>query len=795
MTLFPPQEEVINSGLLEKNEHLFINMATGSGKTFLAELAIESVLKSGYKAIYVTPLRALASQQYEKWKSRFSGYTIGVFTGETILKSHTKNSYYKSQILIMTPERLDACLRNWRSHWSWIPDLSLAVIDEFHIMGQPGRGPRLEGSLTRLIRLNPFLRIIGLSATMPNDRDLSSWLHGASFRSKWRHIPLEKNIVRFKSVKEKPTLLLQEVKKCIESGGQSLVFCNSRSRVRFLSAFLNENHIPAECHHAGLLQEQRAKIEEGFRNKEIRTLVATSTLEMGLNLPARQVVIYDSYSFSESGFTPLPVWSFMQRAGRAGRPGLDSKGEVVLFLSRWAGKADKYLCEKCEPLDSRLIDMKSMQEQILVDVFSGFSRTREELINGFLPLTFYKYQHEEANINGAINKLILADLLVETTKDDRDDSLVLKVGLLGRLAVKLMFAPSTVKLISDCYVSFTKLYFFDLLLIASLSEDCSPVLQANYEEMDTLCELVQSQPSTLMDLTIEKLKKQLPGDPSTLRVLAAVKMSAICLSLINGEELGSIAEKFDVFESDILLLKESIIRILMGTSAIVSAIDKSQMGEEKAKEHKKNPNTIYSISTVLTNMLRYQMRSEYVSLTKLDGVGGKIAGLLASHGYISLELIACADKEKLSSIKGVGKKLSERIIPQAAQLIADGENEIYSEELLTDYINRRTLKTAIDPYRLRRSIELIVRGSEGGKYYITGGREDHIVLQTGNTFACDCLDYEKRNADCKHILCVKRSLGSPGILKMIKRIKEDRNHSIREALPSLWYSVTAKEIE
>ena len=84
MTLFPPQEEVINSGLLEKNEHSILNMATGSGKTFLAELAIESVLESGYKVIYVTPLRALASQQQEKWGQRFSKYKVGIFTGETI---------------------------------------------------------------------------------------------------------------------------------------------------------------------------------------------------------------------------------------------------------------------------------------------------------------------------------------------------------------------------------------------------------------------------------------------------------------------------------------------------------------------------------------------------------------------------------------------------------------------------------------------------------------------------------------------------------------------------------------
>ena len=107
LRLFPPQEQVINNGLLDKNEHCFLNMATGSGKTYLAELAIEKIVKSGYKAIYVTPLRALASQQLERWQKRFSQYRIGIFTGETIQKSSTKNEYSKAQILIMTPERLE----------------------------------------------------------------------------------------------------------------------------------------------------------------------------------------------------------------------------------------------------------------------------------------------------------------------------------------------------------------------------------------------------------------------------------------------------------------------------------------------------------------------------------------------------------------------------------------------------------------------------------------------------------------------------------------------------------------
>ena len=560
---FPPQKELINSGKLDSNEHCFICMPTGTGKTYLAERAIEKAIEGGFKVVYVTPLRALASEKYNEFKIRFPNSKVGVFTGETIQKSATKGSYSSSQILIMTPERLDACMRNWRSHWNWIPDVNLVVIDEFHILGQAQRGPRLEGTITRLIRLNPFVRIIGLSATMPNTDELSDWLQGVSFNSQWRQVPLETRIVRFKAAKEKPGILLGEVQRCIENGGQSLIFCNSRSRVQSVSNDLNEHNISAACHHAGLTSAQRVEVESGFKSGMYKAVVATSTLEMGLNLPARQVVIYDSYSFTETGFGPLPVWSFIQRVGRAGRPGLDSTGEVILMLPRWSGDANKYLQGKCENVDSLLKSQKAMQEQILIDVYAGYSRTREELSNGFLPMTLYKKQHPEASIHAAINKLVLSDLLIESseTADGLSDP-ILRCGLLGRMAVKLMFAPETIKLITDAYTKFDRLYLFDLLLIASMTEDCSPVLQANYEEMDMLCETVQCLQSALLDLSIDRLKRRLQDAPSTPRILSGIKMAAICHCLTEGMDIDDLSEKFDVFPADIRMLQESVVRVL-----------------------------------------------------------------------------------------------------------------------------------------------------------------------------------------------------------------------------------------
>ena len=79
----------------------------------------------------------------------------------------------------------------------------------------------------------------------------------------------------------------------VEAGGQNLVFVQSRRRSEALSKFLTERGLRADYHHAGLGHTERRKVEENFRGRKTQVLVATGTLEMGLNLPARQVILYD----------------------------------------------------------------------------------------------------------------------------------------------------------------------------------------------------------------------------------------------------------------------------------------------------------------------------------------------------------------------------------------------------------------------------------------------------------------------------------------------------------------------
>lgn len=790
--LFPPQREVIDAGLLEESRHLLLNMATGSGKTFLAELAIESVVQSGYKAVYLTPLKALASQQQREWAKRFPGVTIGVFTGDTLQMTKSEHSYQESQILIMTPERMDACLRSWRRHWDWLPEISLAVIDEFHLLGQDVRGARLEGIMTRLMRLNPFARFIGLSATMPNAEELAEWLHGSYYQSTWRQVPLEKTFERFSSTKDKPQLLLRTVRCCTEDGGQSLVFCNSRKRAQEMADYLTENGIPAGCHHAGLMPEQREKAENDFRSGATRVLVATSTLEMGLNIPAQQVVIYDTYAFTRCGLADLPVWSYIQRAGRAGRPGLDTRGEAVMLLPKWVSNR-KYQQEQCESVDSQLIHRQFMQEQILIEVFAGFSRTARELSEGFLPMTLYKAQHEEAEIKGMVNSLLMGDLLYETEETGNVLDRPLKVGLLGKLAVKLMLSVETVRTVKEIYAAGKRLYLFDILLTATLCADCEPVLPANYEETNWLCKIVRPLPSSLMNGSMEKLRKLLPEGTEPKRILAAIKMAAICHCLTTEMSIEEVAKNFMIYMADIYALRENVIRLLQGMEAILSAIDKKELGDEDASKRKEEHGSPYRLTKMLSDMLRYRLSSELATLTQLSGVGGHRARALADEGFRSVEDIATAKPAELKNVDGIGEKLSDRIVKEAEELCKQGSARIYREESIPVAAQTDEIYSSIDPYRLIRSTELIVSNAEGNHYLVCGGREDHIIEKHGAEYRCDCMDFQENHGNCKHILCVRREDGDAEVLRALTKLQGKERKPIRDALPNLWKSAAGRK--
>ncbi len=495
-TLNPAQQAVVDRGLLSSGFNCVLQMPTGAGKTWLAELAMEEVLRSGRRAVYLTPLRAQADELLARWRARFGEDVVGVFTGAYGQPGRPYPlPFDKARLLIMTPERLDACTRAWRHHWSWIPQVDLLVVDELHLLADPQRGPRLEGGMLRFTRLNPFVRVLGLSATLGNREELADWLEGVEFACTWRPIPLEWKIARFKKAQEKPAILLEHVQRCVAGGGLSLVFVQSRRRAEQLANFLCEAGLRAAHHHAGLESGTRAARESAFRGRDLDVLVSTGTLEMGLNLPVRQVVLYDLQRFDGWDFAPLPVWTVWQRAGRAGRVGLDERGEVVLVAARWDGQASSYQRGQFEPVRSGVSSVRALAEQVVAEVATGLCRTKAQLARA-LGKSLAAVQGS-LDVGPVVDQMVEAGMLEwrETRGDQR-----LHATRLGRAAVRHMLSPATVlKLAAGLRLADPEGWtFLDLLLLVASTDECQPTLPVDFEELEQLESALVQERSVLL---------------------------------------------------------------------------------------------------------------------------------------------------------------------------------------------------------------------------------------------------------------------------------------------------------
>ncbi len=187
--LRPAQKKAVQAGLLEK-KNLLVCTPTASGKTLIAELAaMKSILEEKKKAIYIVPLKALASEKYNHLKKRYGAFAkIAISIGNL----DSADSYLEDfDFIITTSEKLDSLLRH---HSPWIINVSTIIVDEIHLLNDASRGPTLEIILTLLKDVLKKAQIIGLSATIGNPEELSEWLGAELVQDDWRPVQLSKGI-------------------------------------------------------------------------------------------------------------------------------------------------------------------------------------------------------------------------------------------------------------------------------------------------------------------------------------------------------------------------------------------------------------------------------------------------------------------------------------------------------------------------------------------------------------------------------------------------------------------------
>ncbi|MCB9362803.1 DEAD/DEAH box helicase [Candidatus Woesearchaeota archaeon] len=187
--LRPGQEKAVEDGLLDFKSML-ICTPTASGKTVIAEMAfLNHFLEKKGKAIYIVPLKALASEKFHEFKKKYDSlFRTALSSGDL---DKTDNYLAEYDLIVCTAEKLDSLMRH---KCEWLQQVSLVVIDEIHLLNDQGRGPTLEIIIIMLRRLIKDIQILGLSATIGNPEELADWLGAVLVKDDWRPVELKKGV-------------------------------------------------------------------------------------------------------------------------------------------------------------------------------------------------------------------------------------------------------------------------------------------------------------------------------------------------------------------------------------------------------------------------------------------------------------------------------------------------------------------------------------------------------------------------------------------------------------------------
>ena len=425
-----------------EDENMLLCAPTGAGKTNCAMLTImreigknrnEStgeINLDAFKIIYVAPMKALVAEMVGNFSARLKhfGITVGELTGD---RQMTKQQIAETQVIVTTPEKWDIITRKATDR-SYTTLVRLIIIDEIHLLHDE-RGPVLEAIVARTLRhakdTQEHIRLVGLSATLPNYIDVASFMRVDTdsglffFDSRFRPCPLKQQYMGITEKKAiKRLALMNEIayEKVLEDAqkkNQVLIFTHSRKETAKTAKALRDMAISNDTigtilsqdsasreilqseaetsknadlkdllpygfaiHHAGMSRVDRTLVEDLFGDGHVQVLVSTATLAWGVNLPAHTVIIKGTqvYSPEKGRWVELSPQDMLQMLGRAGRPSFDTYGEGVIITSH--GELQYYLSllNQQLPIESQLISR--LPDILNAEIVMGNVRNREEAV-------------------------------------------------------------------------------------------------------------------------------------------------------------------------------------------------------------------------------------------------------------------------------------------------------------------------------------------------------------------------------------------------------------------------------
>ncbi|KAL4073668.1 putative RNA helicase [Scleroderma citrinum] len=423
------------------DEPILLCAPTGAGKTNVAMLTILNELAKhrdeeagkfaldNFKIVYIAPMKALVQEMVGNFNTRLSpfGIKIGELTGDSQM---TKQQITETQIIVTTPEKWDVITRK-STDTSYTNLVRLMIIDEIHLLHDE-RGPVLESLIARTVRrmeqTGEYVRLVGLSATLPNYQDVATFLRIDEskglfyFDASYRPCGLQQQFI---GVTEKKAIkrfqVMNEVcyEKVLDQAGknQTLVFVHSRKETSKTARFIRDMAIEKETitqfvrpdsatreilteeagnvkdlnlrdllpfgfaiHHAGMTREDRTLVEDLFADGAVQVLVCTATLAWGVNLPAHTVVIKGTqiYNPEKGRWVELSPQDVLQMLGRAGRPQYDTFGEGVIITNHAELQYYLSLMNQQLPIESQFVS--KLADNLNAEIVLGTVRNRDEAV-------------------------------------------------------------------------------------------------------------------------------------------------------------------------------------------------------------------------------------------------------------------------------------------------------------------------------------------------------------------------------------------------------------------------------
>jgi helicase len=715
--LLPLQELAVKRHDLFGNGNLLVQAPTSSGKTFIGEMAAIQTALRRKRVVYLVPLKALAEEKYRDFKEKYTDYGLKVIIST---RDHREYDYdfeqgsfaiavvvYEklSQLLVRRPERME--------------EIDLVLADELEILSDPERGAMAELLLTRILQAK--CRLIGLSAVIGQADRLAAWMKGELVFYERRPVELRYGVLhegRFKyrtynaygEGEEQLSetfgeisaweVLCQNVCAFVEQDEASLIFVRAKHEARRGAELLATRvelpaadtaiealqHLEATrardsllstlnsgvaFHNADLSPEERRIVEQAFRAGEVKVMVSTSTLAVGLNMPAQNVFLsaekwrYDQ-RLGIPWKTPILHTEYENMGGRAGRLGAGHPfGRSILIATSPFDEETlwrRYVDGEREAIHPRLA-REALEDHVLRLVASRFCTTTEELL-AFLESTItgqwvwaerFTIEEIEFRIRAAVNRCIDAGMVLSDIEGN------LTVTSFGMAVASKGIAIATARELAQWIVQSVQREWSDIDLIFAVANTVDGrmfqvmLTAKEYEHADYV--------QTIKQVTRDE---ELHADVPLNRIrnctlmpffeeVRAVKIALFLNQWLDHGAMSTIEEEYNTMAGQVLSAADQVSWLIDATAALATAMSVKSALVERLQD--------------LAARVQHGLREEILPLARLHAPALNRNTLLAlyAEGLHTAEALAALPVEALT--QWVSKVDADRLKVWALQSV------------------------------------------------------------------------------------------------------------------------------